>query len=352
MTIGLVHITFASPFFVWLAVLVLFSLWHWKRRQKKLFAPHSHAAIKKVTYGKKNLTALAHILIYLLVTLAVFSFAFAALNPLVVGKTVKSFSARKILAVMDVSGSMTIGFDEGSPLPSYEKTRLGRAGIFLRALAEKRKDDAFGIVFFDSEQYVSRDFTQDQSQIVELLTPVNLVGALNLTTIPEAIQIKELAEHKGTWAIQGLEFAKNFIVSHKDVSGDEVIIYIGDLELQSGGIDAGIPQKLAAIHNKHGIKGYAVFIVGDYSTSRSREQTAILTQEKTDVFKDSGIPFYIMEDRDSVEAVAARVAHDIPPSLAQEETVVKKNLAPWFLSAGFALLLLVLVLNERFPRIP
>lgn len=355
MIIGPFFLSFASPFFILLALTLLLALWHSRRKHKK-FAPQSAGAIQK-KLRRKNLMIFVQALIYFFSALALLTFFFAALNPLLIEKTTKSISARRILAEVDVSGSMTIGFDaESSPLPSYENTRLVRAGVFLQKLVEMRKGDSFGIVFFDNEQYASRDFTQDQSQITEVLTPLNLIRAFSLEnilkTVPEAIRLKEHAEHKGTWAMQGIEFAKNFIVSHKDWSGNETLIYIGDLELQSGGIDAGIPQKLAEIQEKYGIKGYAVFIAGDYNTSRSAEATTLITQAKMDVFKESGIPFYIIEDKESIEVIAAKIARDISPSLIETKITIKKTVAPWALMSGFMLLFFVLILNEKFPRIP
>lgn len=352
MMLGPVLISFAYPLFIYTGVLLAVALWHWKRRSNKSFIPHSHGIITGGNPVRSLRTA--QVAIALASVSSAVILLFATLNPRIVETSTVSYDARKILLVFDISGSMTIGFDdESSPLPSYEKTRMGRAGIFIREFVEKRKGDMFGIAFFDRSQYISRDFTADTSQVTEVLAPVNLVGILNLEqkNIPESIRLKERAEHTGTFAISGLEFAAKFILNHKDYNGKEIMVYIGDIERESGGIAKEVALKLEEIKKEHLIKGYAVLIVTDYMTD-SEAKVAKIAAQKTEVFRGTTIPFYKIDDVRGIEGMATRIAEDIPLSRTEEHVVVKKSLAPWALLAGFALMCFALILNEKFPRIP
>jgi len=352
MMLGPVLISFAYPLFIYIGTLLAVALWHWKRMSSRSFIPHSHGVIAGKTPGWSILTAQAAI-IFAAVSSAVI-LLFATLNPQIVETSTASSDARKILLVFDISGSMTIGFDdESSPLPSYEKTRMGRAGIFIQKFAEKRKGDAFGIAFFDRTQYISRDFTADTNQVTEVLAPANLVGILNLEqkNIPESIRLKERAEHTGTFAISGLEFAAEFILNHRDYNGKEIIVYIGDIERESGGIAKEVALKLEEIKKEHSIKGYAVLIVTDYMV-HNKAKAAKIAAQKTAIFKNTSIPLYRIDDVKAIEEIAERIAEDIPPSRTEERVVVRKSLAPWALLAGFALMCFALILNEKFPKIP
>lgn len=350
MLIGPIIISFASPFFITLGALSFMLLWHTLRRSHKSFVPQSH--IMRCESSRKKLLRIAHRIIVSLCVASLILFLFAALNPRIVRLFSETSEARKILVLFDVSGSATIGFDDtSSPLPSYSKTRMGRAGVFIQELVEKRPGDAFGIVFFDDEQYVSRDFTTDASQITEVLNPVNLVGSFNIKNPPEAVRLKEDAVHRGTRAIDGIRFAREFIMSHKDYSGNEIIVFVGDFERQSGGIDAQIPVELERIKKEDGIKSYAVGVLSDY-IPRTEKEKRELAKKKIGIFEGTSITLYRVEGVGEIEKIAARVAGDIPPSRIEETSVVRYSLAPWLLIAGFISMCIVAILNEKFPKIP
>lgn len=351
MIVGPVHFSLALPFFILLGALVAVMLWHACSKKRRLFAPHTHAQL----HPKKELRSLrrVQIALYFLMLIVLSILFFGSLNPRLVTRSYESFQARRICIVMDLSGSMTIGFGpQSSPLPSYEKTRIAQAGNFIRKLVEKRRGDYFCLIFFDNEQYVARDFTQDTNQITEVLAPANLIGAFNPNAIPEALRLREDSEHKGTWAAQGLEFAKDFVTLHADFTGEEIIIYVGDAERQSGGLDTSVAKKLASIKNEYGIRGYAVIIAGDYMTSQTPQSLFETEQAKSRTFEASGIPVYVIEHPQSAEKITRDINRDIPLSKARKNIITKKSLAPWALTAAFFVLWLMTCIDRKFPRIP
>ena len=116
MMLGPVLISFAYPLFIYTGTLLAVALWHWKRRANKSFIPHSHGIIAGKTRGRL-LRAAQTAIVFAAVASAIV-LLFAALNPRIVETSTTSSDARKILFVFDLSGSMTIGFDdESSPLP-------------------------------------------------------------------------------------------------------------------------------------------------------------------------------------------------------------------------------------------
>ncbi len=350
MLIGPIYISFAPPFFIFAGVMLSLILWVWIRRSKKSFIPHSHGILTKKNRGK--ILRAAHIAIFLLSAISLLLLLFASLNPKSAQTINVNHTARRICIVFDASGSMTIGFDDtSSPLPSYEKTRMGQAGIFIRKFVEKRQGDEFALVFFDSEQYVSRDFTYDASQITDVLAPATLVGVLNIEGVLESVRVKQDAESRGTQAVRGLEFAKDFIISHKDYTGNEVIVYVGDLTLDVGTLDTQTPKKLTSLREDYGIKTYAVAVVSDY-IEKDEEEKEKIARQKLDLFKNSGIPVYRVDDTRKIEQIADRLASDLPPSLSEEKILTKTSFAPWLIVSSFLFTCIALILNEKFPKVP
>ena len=347
MIIDPLSISFAPPFFIFVGALLAIFLWMWLRRSHSVYVPHSYGVL--VLKTRKKIFFVARAAGILLSVAAISGFLFASLDPKIVARDEVSSDARRMLILFDLSGSMTIGFDEEeSPLPAYEKTRMGRAGLFVQQIVEKRKGDAFGIVFFDDEQYVARDFTTDTNQIIEILKPINLVGALNLGQIPESHRIKEDSQHKGTQAIEGLLFAKEFIVSHKDYTGNEIIVFVGDLELQSGsGVDRRIPPTIQEFE-KEGIRVYVVGVVHNYGSGKNPE----LIKIKLKLFEGTDIPFYAVDDVENIKLIVDFVASDMPPTSTKEEILTRRSLVPLVLIGSFIAMCAALVIGEKYPRVP
>jgi hypothetical protein len=351
-TVGPILFTFASPFFIFISLLLALAVWHFIRRNKRPAVPHSYGVL--LTRQTKNrLLYLSQISLLLIAILSVVAMLIASLNPQLIKSTKESFEARRIMIVCDISGSMTIGFEEGSPLPTIGKTRLGHSGKFMKKMISERSGDAFALVCFDTVSYVARDFTSDTSQTEEFLTPTNLVGILEEDSldIPESIRIKERAAHEGTWAMGGIRHAREFIVTHEDYTGEEILIYLGDLESQSGRISAFVAQFLQEIREKDGILTYAVVVTKDYST-RDKESAEEVAKIKFSSFSDTSVPVYAVDNPQDIDKIARAIARDIPKTSVEEEIISRKSLSPLALLVCFVLIVTALVINEKIPRIP
>ena len=349
MIVGPIFISFASPFFVCVAIVILTLIYFLYARRKK----HNEIpTIKGFLLNKMSTKMrLVKILTFILSSAAILIFISASLDPRLAKYETNSTQSRRILILFDGSGSMTVGFDDSnSPLPSYEKTRMGRAGIFVRKLVEKREGDAFSLIFFDSNSYISRDFTTDGKQIIEVLQPERLASA-SLENLSEALRLKEDAEAKGTQSEKGLFFAKDFILSHNGYRGDEILVYVGDLELQNYGLDRKVPVILQKFKDEYQIKTYAVAITSDY-TKITDEERRQLSSQKLGLFSGTSVPVYKIEDVNSIEEISNLIAKDIPTATLHKTVLDQKSLALYFLMAGFVFIAFAIVVSEKFPKIP
>lgn len=355
MLIGPILITFTYPLFIYLGVLLVIIAWHFKSRKKKIFLPYSHGVIKSTS--KRKLVSVAQRAIVSLALLSTIAMLFASLDPQIVKTSTESVDARRIVIVCDISGSMTIGFDENeSLLPAVEKTRLGQAGRFIQEVVEKRSGDAFALVCFSTESYVARDFTTDASQIKEFLSPSNLVGAQkNFTSsnVPESTRIKEKAISEGTSAIAGMRHAIEFITSHQDYTGEEILIYLGDLETDSGKINNYFVTETSRLSEKNDLAVYAVVIARDQNVDPKDQQISeSIAQKKIKLFDNTNIQAYVADNTQDIEKIAARISRDIPKTPTKEKIISRHSLAPWMLFVSFIFMFITVILNEKFPRIP
>lgn len=351
MMIGSLSISAGAPLFIVLGALTATFWWIWMRRHSRARVPHSHGVLYEAG-GRKGKFIQATILILAAPTILLL--LFASLDPKLIETMPQGVEGRRILLVFDTSGSMTIGFDDtSSPLPSYEKTRMGRAGVFAAKLIKARRGDSFAAIFFDRGQYVARDFTTDTRQITELLEPIKLVSAYGLAQVPEAVRIKEDAEHTGTEAVWALEFANDFVLNHKDRNGKEIIVFVGDLEtdlIRGGGVpDWLIPPTIKAIEAE-GIPVYVIGIIRD-PFLRGQEYSK-MTEDKIKLFDGTGIPFYPADEDRAFERIAIQIANDIPATEIKENVIGYRTLAPWILMTTFLVLCGAVAISEKFPRIP
>src|SRR3989344_6069883 len=123
MIVGPIFISFASPFFVCVAIVILTLIYFLYARRKK----HNEIPTTKGFLLNKMSTKmrLVKILTFILSSAAILIFISASLDPRLAKYEMNSTQSRRILILFDGSGSMTVVFDDSnSPLPmrvfSYE----------------------------------------------------------------------------------------------------------------------------------------------------------------------------------------------------------------------------------------
>lgn len=150
--------SFAYPLVLTLLVVpVLLAIWEWTRRDPSVVVPFDHARVRK---GRilGRLVAMANLLPALLLACAILVLA----GPQRQSTMERERELTNIQFCLDVSGSMTAGFGEGS--------RYDGAMAAINDFVGYRKGDAFGLTIFGNEVLHWVPITKDLSAI-KLATP-------------------------------------------------------------------------------------------------------------------------------------------------------------------------------------
>ncbi len=221
---------FDRPWVLWLEMLpVVLLAWIWMRHSRGVPLPldHSLHGSGAVT---KSLINLAESLAPLLLFVVIWILA----GPLELGKPIAKRSLTNILFCVDISGSMTSSFGEG--------TRYDGSMKAINQFLDYRKGDAFGLTFFGNSVLHWCPLTTDTSAI---------------RCSPPFMR----PENAPTW-FGGTEIGKALLACRKILmeqeKGDRMIILVSDGSSSdlSGGNDVAIAKRLA----DEGITVYAIHI--------------------------------------------------------------------------------------------
>jgi Ca-activated chloride channel family protein len=153
-----VNFSFAHPLVLLLLVLpVLLCVWEWTRRRAAVVLPFDHAPVRRGRFLGRVL-ATANLLPAMLLAVAILVLA----GPQRLSSAEREKELTNIQFVLDVSGSMTSQFGDGS--------RYDAAMGAIQEFLNYRKGDAFGLTIFGNEVLHWVPITKDTSAI-KLATP-------------------------------------------------------------------------------------------------------------------------------------------------------------------------------------
>jgi Ca-activated chloride channel family protein len=224
-----VNFSFAHPLVLLLLVLpVLLCVWEWTRRAPDVVLPFDHSAVRRGKYLGRFLAAM-NLLPAMLLAVAVLVLA----GPQRLSSAERERELTNIQFVLDVSGSMTSQFGDGS---AYDAA-MGAVHQFI----DYRKGDAFGLTIFGNEVLHWVPITKDTSAI-KLATPF-----LRPERMPHYFG--------GTQIGKALTESQKMLVSKPE--GDRMIILVTDG--MSGDMYGGSALELASSLRKDKI---VVYIIG------------------------------------------------------------------------------------------
>lgn len=221
---------FLRPWVLWLELIpVLLLAWIWFRRSRGVPLPLDFSSHGQGTITK-TLVNMAESLAPLLLGVVVWLMA----GPMVLGKPTAKRSLTNILFCVDISGSMTASFGDGSRYDGSMKA--------INQFLDYREGDAFGLTFFGNSVLHWCPLTTDSSAIrcsPPFMRPENAPGWFGGTEIGKAL----LACRK---------------VLIEQEAGDRMIILVSDGSSSdlSGGRDVEIAQRLS----NEGITVYGIHI--------------------------------------------------------------------------------------------
>jgi len=335
------HQTFTCAHYWVLSLLLLLPLLAWLKGRRGAPPAFVYSSVQLVR-GMQNISRARHgglLMSLRWLVLAIFICALA--QPRLTSSTTEvKASGIDIVAALDLSGSM---ISEDFVVHGERVNRVNMAKSVLKSFIDKRPNDRIGLVVFAAQAFIATPLTLDHDYLQENLARLE-IGTINqdATAIGDAL----------TTAINRL----------RDLQAkSKIIILATDGQNNSGKIEPLLAAEAAA---SLGIKIYTVGI-GEQGQAPMPGQ---------DMF---GRKIYRMMpvdvDEETLQKIAAKTGgkyfradnaekflqiYDDIDKLEKTEAVINKyteykELFPWFVMAGFALLLIEIVLaHTAFRRLP
>ena len=322
--------SFAHPYFLLLLLLLPPLAWlKGKRGQPPAFLYSSVKLVEGLTRTRRSragafLTALRWIV------LAIFMVALAQPR-LTKSQTEVKASGIDIVCALDLSGSMTT--------PDYvvngrQISRIDMAKPVLQEFIEGRPNDRIGLVVFAAQAFIAAPMTLDHDFLLETVDQIG-IGSIN----SDATAIGD-----------GITAALNRLRNLKSKS--KIIVLMTDGGNNSGKIDPITATKAA---QALGVKIYTIGLGNREIVEQMGLPPGFLPDEDTlqQISQMTGGKYYRADNSEKFKAIYAEI-----DKLEKTEAVINKytqykELFPWLVAGGLALLLIELVLGQTvFRRLP
>jgi Ca-activated chloride channel family protein len=330
---------FAHPYL--LLLLLLLPLLAWLKGRRGAPPAFVYSSVQLVR-GLQNLTrSRAGGFLMSLRWLALALFIVALAQPRLTQSTTEvKASGIDIVAALDLSGSM---ISEDFTVGGERMNRVDMAKSVLKTFIDKRPNDRIGLVVFAAQAFIATPLTLDHDYLQEDLARLEIgtIGS-DATAIGDAL----------TTAINRLRDLK---------SKSKIIILATDGENNSGKVDPLVAAEAAAAL---GVKIYTVGIgeqgqapmpMTDMFGRKVYRMVPVDVDEETlqKIADKTGGRYYRADNAERFKQI-----YDEIDKLEKTEAVINKfteykELFPWLVLAGLALLLLELVLGQTvFRRLP
>jgi Ca-activated chloride channel family protein len=259
-------------------------------------------------------------------------FIFAMAEPRLTKSTTEvKASGIDIVAALDLSGSMKTG---DYIISGRQVSRIDTAKPVLEKFIEGRPNDRIGLVVFAAQAFIATPLTLDHDYLLENVNRLR-IGTIN----SDATAIGD-----------GITTALNRLNNPKAKS--KIIVLMTDGGNNSGKVDPVTAAQAAAAL---GVKIYTIGLGNREITQQMGLPPSFLPDEDTlqQISQITGGRYYRADNADKFRGI-----YDEIDKLEKTEAVINKytqykELFPWFVAAGLALLLIELVLAQTaFRRLP
>jgi Ca-activated chloride channel family protein len=322
--------TFAHPYFLLLLLVLPLLAWLKGRRgQPPAFLYSSVKLVEGLTRARRSraggfLAALRWIV------LAIFIFALA--QPRLTKSTTEvKASGIDIVCALDLSGSM---ITEDYLINNQHISRINMAKPVLQEFIEGRPNDRIGLVVFAAQAFIAAPLTLDHDYLHENIDRLG-IGSINsdATAIGDGI----------TTALNRLRDLQ---------SKSKIIVLMTDGGNNSGKID---PITATEAAQALGVKIYTIGLGNREIAQAMGLPPGYLPDEDTlqQIAQMTGGKYYRADNSEKFKAIYAEI-----DKLEKTEAVINKytqykELFPWLVAGGLALLLIELVLGQTvFRRLP
>jgi len=332
---------FAHPYFLLLLLLLPLLAWLKGRRgQPPAFLYSAVRLVEGLTRVRRSRTG-AFLMSLRWLVLVLFIVALAQPRLMKSQTTVKA-SGIDIMVALDMSGSM---ISEDFVVDGRRVNRFDMARSVLKGFIDKRPDDRIGLVVFATRAFIATPLTLDHDFLEENLDRLK-IGAIN----PNATAIGD-----------GLSTALNQLRAVKSKS--KIVILMTDGQNNSGNVD---PITAAQAAQALGVKVYTIGVgkrgMAPMPVGRNPfTGEEVYQNEPVDIDEDTlqkiaqmtGGQYYRADNAERFQQIYAQIN-----KLEKTEEVINKftqyrELFPWFVSCGLALLLLEVALGQTvFRKLP
>ena len=331
--------TFAHPYFLLLLLLLPLLAWLKGRRGSSPAFLYSSVKLVEGLTGVRRSRAGAFLaaLRWLVLALCILALAQPRLAN---SHTEVKASGVDIVAALDLSGSM---ISEDFVVRGDRVNRFKMARSVLKSFVDKRPNDRIGLVVFAKQAFIAAPLTLDHDYLQENLDRLE-IGTINsdATAIGDALvtAVNQLRELK---------------------SKSKIVILATDGQNNSGRID---PLMAADAAEALGVKIYTVGIgeqgtapmpvfMGGQKVGYQNVPVDVDEETLTKIADKTGGKYYRADNAEKFQKIYAEI-----DKLEKTEAVINKytefkELFPWLVSCGLALLLLEAALGQTvFRRLP
>jgi len=331
--------TFAHPYFLLLLLLLPLLAWLKGRRGSSPAFLYSSVKLVEGLTGVRRSRAGAFLaaLRWLVLALCILALAQPRLAN---SHTEVKASGVDIVAALDLSGSM---ISEDFVVRGDRVNRFNMARSVLKSFVDKRPNDRIGLVVFAKQAFIAAPLTLDHDYLQENLDRLE-IGTINsdATAIGDALvtAVNQLRELK---------------------SKSKIVILATDGQNNSGRID---PLMAADAAEALGVKIYTVGIgeqgtapmpvfMGGQKVGYQNVPVDVDEETLTKIADKTGGKYYRADNAEKFQKIYAEI-----DKLEKTEAVINKytefkELFPWLVSCGLALLLLEAALGQTvFRRLP
>ncbi|MDD4924211.1 MAG: VWA domain-containing protein [Dehalococcoidales bacterium] len=314
--------TFTTPVPFWIAggVMLLLIFLPWIRRKRGLAFDLQYWK-DKVEFNSKRYWIMSLPVVIITVLMAgVLS------GPQVTTKTVTNVYGYPVMLVVDISGSMGIGYSFDTP--------FGYSYQIFNSLTALRGDINFGLLMFSADKYIARYFANKDELFYD-----------SLDNIKEILQISTGTQISGAMLV-----AHDFMTKHID--GEGAVILISDMDTS-----AQEWQKIISEINKMKLEGIRTYMITPFDAATVARIAAsgggIGRSGGIDISQASDLYIVAMNDREGINEICQDIMTMQMSLIREDVNKLKESLIPYFIMPALGLLGLCLVLGETgFRKIP
>lgn len=311
---------FATPLYFWIAgaiVLVLVFL-PWFRRKRGL------AFDLKYWDGKVAFKSRRVWILSIPVVIATILMAGVLSTPQVTTRPVTNIYGYPVMLVVDVSGSMGVGYSETTP--------FGYSHQIFTDLINVRGDINYGLLIFSTDRYISRYFINKNELFVDTLENTKEIGYIST----------------GTQISGALEKAHNFFKDHID--GEGAVILISDMDTSSQEW-----RNIISEVNQMSLEGIKTYMITPYDAETIVKMASYGSRMSSgvDLSQASELKIVAMDDKEGIDMISKDIVTMNMSLIREDEGLVKKSVIPYLVIPALGMIGLCLVLGETsFRKIP